>query len=1201
MNFLTSTATEKFADHFCSKLNDCINNFKGQQDDKALVDAIRQEVTNQYGNEPFYNKLDQYLTCNQIVDSLVLALRKSSQQSVVGMSEFVGNHVKRFLDENQSYLGYSSQIKDAFSLMFNCAYIAITNINSYSDIGRLQSEMRIQEAETRAQMQAGFAMLRDIMGNCSQFLQNEMASENLPDFSTDAEDFKVKLKEIETTYQHQSRYNEALAEYGNLALLIAEAEMRRDAKSTLLCALRCNMALCHSNLGNVEEAMKSLDRVSTDIAQHNETYNCVWASIVVQHRLEDKYSEALNRTEIALKIKPDYCQAFFLRQHLLALMELKDQHGLIEELDSYFSEISDEEKKKELLGDYYAFRGLICTTFNDSTSAYENYEKAALYGHNEFVSRFNMLSSLYGQAVKNVPYGKRAFPSNVDIPKLYKVMEGLKALLKDKRMGEKVYQDARQYAVSLYVSASVITKGTHDLQPLEEYLTFSKDYDTTKMLILGSTENLAPDIIQLLKKDDQFLLEIRQLLRNNDLPKCREKIEQRLNDPDYEDSADTILTLLKVCIASEDLKTYRRYRNSVGIEEVAGDFLTAMDACAYEIEGDIEKAKIIFDKLILSCMDYDILENALRFYKRSNFYQECETLYFKIHSLQKERKIYIDDLDSFYCTGLDYMISKKQNVARDFFEAAPKDAISPEAYLYMEKRLYQATNDPVNLCFALSQEAHDDFQNKVNQAICQRLMCHYDDSLNLCLDLIQHAKGIGNEQLVKAYWLISDLYLFKKMPEESYSWALKAHILMEKLPYDQTHSAFLGRIMRSGHFEGLSDILEYQKIHPNVINFFRTFHVSPDDDMPQKLLQQIQEYCPDTKDYVARERQIASDYKNLPLTIHMLSQYFNGDWGHVLSFAKKSKLHLGTGDPQRQQLEASWLDGDILVDAQTLIIMSACDCLSLLQMFDHIHISYSSISILQHCYLANNFALLFIEVLMDWINSEEKIVLEPDGMIDVNDAFIRGFSEDFFIGCNIAERISVPFLCADIVAIFLQQSMDSPISKDIHFITLPVLCKVLEKDKPDLSAQMIYNLIQYGSFISFSAGTVFENIKSHNFQVSEELLQPFLICKSDYDMQSFSGVYLGAIFMLKNENEIAAIDLSEIILLNTMKVWRHGLYYREALKRVPANSEMRYRNVSILKYAGSIIEGIKKIWNPLPRKIGDLCNKLQETITNEMA
>ena len=1204
MDFLASTAAGKAVDHFSSKFSDCIKNFKGQHDDIALADAIRQELLDQYGNEPFYNDFDSYLICNTTIDSLILTLRNSSPQPVMGPSEFVGKNFKQLLDTAPSCLAYSAQIKDALLRVFDCAYFAITDINPYSDFGRLQSDIRIQNAENNAQMQDGFARICNMVErieNHFQLLQNETASQNLPDFSAEAEIFKAKIKEIEKIYQHQSRFDEALTQYGNLALSIAEAEIRGDAKSTLLCALRCNIALCHSNLGNAKEAMESLDKIPINIAQSNETYNYVWASVVIQNKLEDQYPEALNRAESALRLKPDYHRAFFFRQHLLAMLGMKSQQELIDELDSYFSKISDEGQKKELLGDYYAFRGLICTAFNDSTSAYENYEKAASHGYNEFVSQFNMLSALYGQAVKNVPYGQRFIHPNVDILKLYKVLDGLKILLQDKHMSEKAYKDVKCYAVSLYVSASVTIKGSHDLQPLQLYLPLSKDYETTRMLILGSTEQLTPDTVQLLEENDQFLLEIRQLLHNDDLQKCREKIEERLEDPDYSLPADTALTLLQLCIVSKDLESYHKYRNMEGIEAFAGDSLVAMDACACELEGDIEKAKLLFWNITQSCTDYHVLENVLRFYKRSNCVQDCEALYFKLQSLQKEQKTYIDDLDGFYCSGLDFMILQKRNSAKDFFESVPKDAISTEAYSYMEERLYQAINDPLHLCIALSRKPNARFQDKVNQAICHRLMCRYDDSLNLCLDLVRNAKGISDEQLVKVYWLISDSYLFKKMPKESYSWALKAHKLMERHPYDQSHRAFLGRIMRSGHFEGLSIILEYQDVHPVVVNYFKAIQVSPDDkDMPQKFLQQVKEYLPDTPDYADRERRLALDYKNLPMPIHMLLQYFNEDWGHVLSFAQKNKLRLGTGDSQRQQLEESWVCNDIVVDAQTLIIMAACGCLPSLQMMEHVHISYSSIAILQYCYLSNNFGLIFIEELMDWVNSEKTVVLEPDGMIDINDTFVQALSKDFFIGCNIAERFNIPFLCADILAVFLQNFSDSPISKDVRFITLPVLCKVFGRNQPDLSSQMLYNLMKYGEFISFSASTVFEQIKSHNFQVSDEILHPFLICKSDYNMQSFSGVYLSAIYMLKEENETSAIDLSKTILSNTMQIWRRGTYYRESLKKMPNDSIVLARALSILKYTCSIIVGMEQIWTTMPKQIRNLCDELREVVADEL-
>ena len=92
--------------------------------------------------------------------------------------------------------------------------------------------------------------------------------------------------------------------------------------------------------------------------------------------------------------------------------------------------------------------------------------------------------------------------------------------------------------------------------------------------------------------------------------------------------------------------------------------------------------------------------------------------------------------------------------------------------------------------------------------------------------------------------------------------------------------------------------------------------------------------------------------------------------------------------------------------------MVACNCLPALQTVEHIHISYSSVSTLQYCYLSNNYGF---DVLLDWLNTENAVVLEPDGIIDVNDTLIQVLSKDFFAACNIAERFDIPFLCADTI------------------------------------------------------------------------------------------------------------------------------------------------------------------------------------------
>ena len=162
------------------------------------------------------------------------------------------------------------------------------------------------------------------------------------------------------------------------------------------------------------------------------------------------------------------------------------------------------------------------------------------------------------------------------------------------------------------------------------------------------------------------------------------------------------------------------------------------------------------------------------------------------------------------------------------------------------------------------------------------------------------------------------------------------------------------------------------------------------------------------------------------------------------------------------------------------------------------------------------------------------------------------------------------------------------------------MCSVYGKSHPDTSAQMIYQLLQYGKFVSFSASTIFNQVKNNKFQVSEEFLQPFMICKSDYDMQSFSGAYLGAIRMLREENRSAAEALSEAILQNGKTIWQRGIYYREYLKRYPDDIDFQTRADSILKYTSTIISGIEQIWMPMPEKLGTLRDELQKNIMDEL-
>ena len=171
MDFLTSMAAEKAADRILSAVSDRGKNLKGQHDDAALGDTIRQELLDRYGKEPFYDDLDSYLTSRNAVNLLIAALRSPSPQQVIWREKFIEDNLAQFLDEAPSCRTCSTQIEEALSRIFDGIHSAILDIKPYSAPGQLQAETRVQHAEIVSRIYDIQSSLSDIRESMSS-LQN---------------------------------------------------------------------------------------------------------------------------------------------------------------------------------------------------------------------------------------------------------------------------------------------------------------------------------------------------------------------------------------------------------------------------------------------------------------------------------------------------------------------------------------------------------------------------------------------------------------------------------------------------------------------------------------------------------------------------------------------------------------------------------------------------------------------------------------------------------------------------------------------------------------------------------------------------------------------------------------------------------------------------------------------------------------------
>lgn len=1155
--------------------------------DKRLEESIVAELLDTYGNEPFYNDFDGYISQNDVIKNLIKAVRGRSSLQPNFRTGFVRENDKHFLSQYPKY-NYKpvqhSQVHSIFEKIFDAVSLKINTLNPHSDIGKLQNTLVQFENESEFRDNRNYALSVETNAKidyiCQQLSSQQSVADTtkqeLIDCSKEVAAFTGEIKTIESEYQQKDRMEEALSRYYELLQSITiklrnQPEKQIDA---LICSLYCNIALCQSNLGDTEKAFKSMDAIPTPVAENSKTYHFVYASIIVQHTLAPQYDIAEKHLDRALAIDDTYHRAFLLRQYLYALTSKADCDDIIKSLNERFAPLLEESKDHALIADFYMQRGLIYQVSGDPLSAEKEFESALAYVSNSTVAKFNLLAAKYGQAVIKLPRGKRVIFPEIDIQKMLQVKAELEKCFETEIFEKQSLLQVKEAALSLYISACTMLGSQHNLSPVEKYLPFARDYETKRALILGYRGGITADTLSQLEEQDQKYFQIRNLLDCEKFSECKEELEKLLNEGKENISSPLLLDMLQVCLILKMPEDYWKYRDIAASSDVSDLPFNALDACAYELSGDVVRAKELFDNVATTSKDYSTLENAIRFYKRNKFLTECESLYLRVEQLYEENAIVIDDPELFYQGAISFFVENKQLIAEDFFNRINKTFLSEDCYYRLKASLYSTTNDVPQLLDSLNHlyEKSHSFQDGFNKALCHRWLLNYDESLRECHALLEN--DFDEDEKVKILWLISDLYLLKNESDESYDWAKKAHELKLKNPYDQSHPAFFGRSFRTGHHEGFATVLEYKHIHPVVVDWIQEFNISETDNPLESISQQLEKHFPDQKNWKEQEDQIASQYRRGMIPINVLLKYYNNDWWRVFQFAAENKLNISHGNVQQLQRESAHIGDHLVVDAQTLVILAHYDCLSALQCVKHLHISFSSVATLQHQYLSWNYPQS--NSLMNWLQSANNIVFEADGFINEG-KMSEIFSRDFIAGCNVAQKKKIPFLYSDVLASVLQMVSDEKTLAGIDFISIPALCNRFGMEHKSQKSQMLYQLLKGCTFISFDADTILEQIRIHELTVSQDFLAPFLICKSDYDMESFAIVFLQAINALKSKHGDAATSLAKVVLDDAIRVWRRGTYYRETVRNYN-DPNAHERAMRIFIYAREILVGIKEIF-----------------------
>ncbi len=1198
---LIDTVTGTLAEnHIASKVDIVVSSLYDKVCvDKQIAQEILEHVLQKYGQETFYNDLDGYITNNGLVESLISTVRGKSDIQPSNKVEFATIHTHRFSEQHKGV--QQEQIYGIFAWMFDYAFSKTNSINPHTDSGKIQNEIqRIDSAsewrdnrmyEEVKSFRQELASLRASMVPSSRIAcGDEQESENNP---AEIDAFTLDIKSIESEYQLKDQFTDAISKYYELLQSISGRITGQNVKyiNSLICTISCNIALCEANLGETDKAYRSLESIPKTTAEESKIYHYVNASVSIQQDDSARYFDAQIHLDRALEIDPQYHRAFLLRQYLHALMKKEECRVVIEELNSHFSQVLSENSDRRLIADFYMNRGIIYLTYDDPFSASDDIKKAIEFGSDDVIAKLNLSAALYSQTIFSLEKGKRFFYPKIDFARLDAVINELKPIVTSVNIDTLQYKLVAEKAIELYVSACTMIGIHHGLSPLAKYLGLVHDYETTRALILGCQEELPDSTLSLLNETDRAFVHCRKLYESNKFDECGQELTKLFNLSPERMSAPLFHILLQVFIATKDTKAYWKYRSSAASAGVYGDLLDATDACAFEFEGNLEQAKALFDSIASTSVDYQLLDNTLRFYKRNKLNVECATLYFRIQELHKQDKIFIENLDVFYSEAIRFFVTTNFPLAEDMIQRIAPQEVSPLNYNRMQTAIYGKTNDVGHLTTCLTQIYADghNFQDGINLALCQKWVMHYDCSLNTCFELLKGS--IENEKLAKLYWLISDLYLLKENNDESYAWALKAHNLMIQNPYDQSHQALFGRALRCDHEEGFAKILEYKETHPVVVNWIEAFSIEQDQNPVESLTKQLEKFSPNAKSYSEQEKEIALKYRSQAITINLLLEFYHNDLGQLFHFAEKNKIRISMVDRDQLRNEEKYIKHHIVVDAQTLIIMSYYGCLPALQSVENIHINYGSLSTLQNYYLSFNYP--YVNDLLRWIQSADNITFHPDGFTEDGSTIIKALSRNFIASCIISKDNNIPLLYSDYVARMCTVIPELSNFQKNEFVSIPALCNYYGQNHPESRDQMLYRLLTGCTFVSFSANTIIEQIEKDDYSVSLETMRPFLICKSDYDMKSFADVYLQAINGLYTQNRVSATKLSKLIIEDAFRVWRRGTYYRMMAEEYNGIGD-KARALAISRYVFKISTGMRQIIPDLSIDLAQLCKDLEQ-------
>ena len=1171
-----------FADRLLSKIENKVSSIRYMRHSKHLAEKVLPNlVLDQYGKRDYYNELDKFIKNNDLYRKIVDDINTDIDFEMKGKRRFAETYASRFIEGNKAFEHSREEIEKIFEILYTNANSKLLTLPKHGDLWKHQQFIRIQKADSDYQDEKNLTVVSNIIEDSKTQMMRSITAipERLSEAENDSPIIKLyikKIKEIEKI-QKSGDFNIAIDDYTALSDEVNGKLANEDRVSVnkIRYTIIQNKALCYSNIGETDKALHLLDTIDDNIyADNSRAYHYIYAAVLVQNSKKERYEDAYSHVIKAYGLDRNNEKTWLLMHQIKYLLSIENADVLLSELESRLqNKVERNECENDIKAEYYLTHGYLLSALGDYDGAYEDYTKAESFGCEKDVIAVNLAVLFYYRSLGSASGTVNLLFLKIDYKYFKKSFEILKEIVLNNT--DRIECPPIRIALQYYLSCCGILNLNPNLSPIDKYLSLEwLDYDSKKVIVMFCDEDSLPaEYKTLLNDSDRDIKEINVLIKNNDICKAKSIIINHINSAVDENSRLFYSLLLQICIIDNNPTDYWKYKKEAETKGITEVSTTVMDACAIELSGNLQKAKGIMDTAADNETDISTLQNIYRFYSRNNFLEEREKLVIRIHRLNCEKAIIVPDNELMYRVFIRDLVDSQSYLVAEILDSIPDETISEELYWRLKLYYAESINDLVervnalNKLFPITKET----QLLYSEAYCLMRLGKVQEAY----DVINKLPDSNDLSFNLQKWrLKSDICFLAGRIDESYQLAQKMHIETEMMPEEESHRFLLSKALKYGKEDGHAIIIKYKEKHPVVTDWLEILHFPVDDegriiDYPDKLKRIIES---DKKE----PNYLVSNYNTGMLSLNLIAELYNNEFSHLFNISPKIKLIINRGDINEIEYGQSLFKDNIIVDAMALVFLAHFEIIDKLQSFEKVLIPYSSLEYVQTVKV-NSIYKTEEEIVYDWILQQKNIEYIPDGyyrenFIDCEEKGTHFFSKAFNSAFNNSQRLRIPFLNVDIVTEnYLNLNKGGKFDNDLFVHLVPFCYKYLHDDS-DRFCKTISKMAQKCVFVNFNAHILFELVRINGFKNISEVLEPFLSCKSQYDMMSFAKAYYHFLNHLLSENTEAGEEAMFILLRDTIRIWKRGQHYRE-FSSVDEDSNIRSQRITM--YVATMIAAIR--------------------------